>query len=188
MANSVYKRAFSGSEELTKVLQGIPADVRAAILEPACVKAARPIRDASARFAPRRTGALKASIAIKGISNKSKGTAAALIGPDRNYYKGGRRLRKNSDRRGADKPANYAHLVEFGHMSGTSSEKFGGFDKGKTIRKKTASAKSFVLPQPFMRPGFIAGAPQAEAILAREIAASIEKTRAKLVKTDRHAA
>jgi HK97 gp10 family phage protein len=193
MANSVHKFAFRGAEDLFKVLEGIPADVRSEILERACVKAAEPIRAATSRAAPKRSGALKASIAIKGISNKQKGTAAALIGPDRNYYRGGKRVKANGDRRGADRPANYAHLVEFGHLSGTSSEKFGGFEKGSALkpsktgaRTKQATARSFVLPRPFMRPGFTAGAPAAESIMAREIGASIERSRARRVKAGTH--
>jgi hypothetical protein len=37
-----------------------------------------------------------------------------------------------------------------------------------------------------MRPGFAAGAPKAEAIMAREIGKSIEKTRRRLVKAGVH--
>lgn len=191
MANSALNRPFSGSEELSKVLQGIAADVRAEVLQHACGKAAVPIKVASAGYAPKRSGALKASIAIKVISDKTRGTAAALIGPDRNYYRAGSRLKKDAGRHGADKPSNYAHLVEFGHLSGVSSERFGGFAKGTTVKansrkRKQVAAKSFVLPRPFMRPGFIAGAPAAELIMQREIGAGIEKARAKRVKAGTH--
>lgn len=187
MANTT-RVVFRGAEELHAILKEMPAAVRADVLEGALGKAALPIQKATAGFAPKRTGALKRSISVKVLSDKSKGSAAALIGPDRNYYSGGNRVAKGGDRRGADKPSNYAHLVEFGHYSGVSSAGFGGFSKGTSMRKKTATARSFIRPQPFMRPGFAAGAPQAEAILAREIGASIEKTRARMIKTGTHAA
>lgn len=197
MARSALDNAFTGSEDLSRVLQGLSAAVRADILEPACIKAASPIRGAMKRMAPKRTGALRASIIVKGISNKIKGTAAALIGPGRGYYKGGKRVGKRGDRRGADKPSNYAHLVEFGHYSGTSSEKFGGFEKGSALkpskkktsqRTKQATARSFVRPQPFIRPGFAAGAPAARALLVSEVNKSITKVRNKLIQQGRHAA
>lgn len=188
MANSVNRTSFTGTAALLNVLRALPAAVRADILKPACEKAARPIQRSIAGMAPKDTGALRRSIQVKGIADKTKGTAAALVGPDRSYYREGKRLGKGADRRGANKPANYAHLVEFGHASGASSERFGGFKKGTTVRKKTAEAKSFVLPRPFMRPGFAAGAPMAEAILAQEIGTSIEKYRAKLVAQGAHAA
>ena len=187
MANSVHRHAFTGTESLLQVLRGLPAAVRSEILEPACVKAAKPIQTAISALAPNDTGALKRSIRVKGVSDKTKGTAAALIGPDRSYYRNGRKVAKNADRRGANKPANYAHLVEFGHVSGANSIGFGGFAKGTSVRKKTAEAKSFVLPRPFMRPGFAAGAPFAEALLVQEIGGSIEKYRAKLVARGAHA-
>lgn len=187
MANSTTV-AFRGFDEIHALLREMPAAVRADIMEGALVKASRPIQRAMVSMAPRRTGALKKSIAIKGLSNKAKGEAAALIGPDRNYYASGRRVKKGEDRRGADKPSNYAHLVEFGHYSGVSSERFGGFSKGTSLRKKTATARSFIRPQPFMRPGFSAGLPQAEAILEREVTASIERVRARMIKAGTHAA
>lgn len=180
--------AFRGFDEISALLKELPAAMRADVLEGALVKASRPIQRAMSAKAPRRTGALKRSIAVKGISSKAKGTAAALIGPDRNYYQGGKRLKKGADRRGADKPANYAHLVEFGHYSGTSSEGFGAFAKGTSLRKGTATPRSFIRPKPFMRPGFAAGLPQSEAILEREVVASIERVRSRMINKGTHAA
>lgn len=164
------KATLTGDETLHKVLAGLAADVRSELLEKACGDAALPIKEAMVRFAPKRTGALKASIAVKTISNKFAGTAAALIGPSRDYFAGGKRLGRGADRRGANKPANYAHLVEFGHYSGAATGVSASTEKGKRRRgKRNFTERSFVLPQPFIRPGFAAGRPAAEAILAAEL-------------------
>ena len=170
---------FSGLEDLSAVLRGISADMRASILEPALVKAAEPIRAAMAGFAPIRSGALARSIAIKGISNKSTGTAAALIGPDRNYYRAGVKLKKGDSYRGADRPANYAHLIEFGHVNVQPK-------KGTTRRKGNTTEVGFTPARPFLRPGLVAGAAAANEILVLEIGKSIDSTRRRLVKRGEH--
>src|SRR5689334_20227931 len=117
MSNSATQRWDAQAANLSRLLQDIPNAMRAEILGPACGAAAQPIEEAARTFAPKRTGALAASIDIKVISSAEKGTAAALIGPDRNYYSGGKALGDGDDRREAEKPANYAHLVEFGHVA-----------------------------------------------------------------------
>lgn len=185
MATIIESRSFTGLAALSRVLQGLPAALRTEILAPAVRKAAEPIRRATRNFAPVATGSLKASIDVKVVSDPYKGTAAALIGPNREYYRNGKRLKKGDDRRGAAKPANYAHLVEFGHVVVAPI-------KGTSLRKKNAqpaaNGTSFVAPRPFLRPGFIAGAPEAERILIEEIGKSLDRKRTALIASGAHAA
>lgn len=161
-------------EHLAGALRGLSEAMRAKILESACGKAAMPIKRAAVGFAPQRTGALKASIAIKTISDKIGGRAAALVGPAREYFRGGKRLKKGADRRGADRPANYAHLVEYGHIKVRP-------ENGKTRRKKTATVVGMVAPRPFMRPAIVSAASQVAAILHNEISVACERERIRLV-------
>lgn len=187
MANKA-QVVLEGAETLHAVLNELPKSVRGEVLAEALKKAVVPIRRHTIAKAPKRTGALKKSITAKVISYPKDGRAVALIGPDRNYYMGGKRVKKGGDKRGADKPSNYAHLVEFGHYSGTSSAGFGGFAKGTTLRKKTAQARSFILPKPFLRPGLMAGESAANTILAAEVESAMARVRSKMIKAGTHAA
>lgn len=162
------RRFDAQANELSRALNLIPAAMRADILAPAVGAAAEPIKSAMRRLAPKDTGALEASIDKKVISDAHKGTAAALVGPDRNYYRGGKALGKGDDRRGAARPANYAHLVEFGHVAVAPIKK-------TSRRKKTALEVGFVPPRPFIRPGFAAGEAEAQRILVREINVGIAR-------------
>lgn len=188
--NSATSITFEGADQLTAALQGMPAAIRSGILARSVKKAAQPIAEAMRRMAPRRTGSLRASIAVKVVEDSKKGTAMAIIGPDRNYYSGTKKLSKYASKQGANKPANYAHLVEFGHHTAARSGVFGGMAKGSSRKrgKNTSHDSAFVLPQPFIRPGFFAGAPAAEAIMVAEIGAAVTATRKKMISTGAHAA
>lgn len=187
MANKA-QVVLEGAETLHAVLNELPKAVRGEVLAEALKKAVVPIRRHTIAKAPKDTGALKKSITAKVIAYPKDGRAVALIGPDRNYYMGNKRVRKGGDRRGANKPSKYAHLVEFGHYSGVSSLGFGGFAKGTTLRKKTAQARSFILPRPFLRPGLMAGASAANTILSAEIENAMAKVRARMIKSGTRAA
>ena len=94
-------------------------------------------------------------------------TAAAIIGPNKQYYvagvvvRGAKRARAVAAK-AANRPVNYAHLVEFGHVAVKPK-------KGTSRKKKNATVTGNVAPKPFMRPGLIQATPMAEAILGREV-------------------
>ena len=113
---------FTGLDDLKAVLLGLPKEVQDHILHDAMGPACVPIEEAARSFAPKLTGALASSIAHKVISGKGRAYAMALIGPARDYFLAGVRLPKRMLDKRANKsllsrPANYAHLVEFGHKT-----------------------------------------------------------------------
>lgn len=169
MANNSAYVKFSGFEAMDATLQALPSTFRAAVLEQACGKAAVPIRRAMKALAPKDTGALRASIVIKTLSDPWKGTAAALIGPSRDFFRGSKRVSRKGDKRGANRPSKYAHLIEYGHAVVAPK-------KGTQIRKKTAKVIGFVAPRPFIRPAYFAGAAAAETIMMAEIDALLGRT------------
>ncbi len=178
MANSMrIGFALSNFKEMRDMLAGLPASVESRVMGDAVGIAAKPIVQAAKAKAPVRSGALRRSIVAAIKRYPKAGKIMALIGPDKGYYGNGKRLKGNADRRGSNRPANYAHLVEFGHYSAAASGAKIADAKGKTIRpnkkRKTAplAAASFVLPQPFLRPAVLTAGPQAE----RDLAAGVEK-------------
>lgn len=187
---TVYHKHVEGLGELSAALQGIPRDLRTQVLAVAVKKAAAPVVRAAKQFAQRsrRTGALQKSITSTVRKYKNDGVAVAVIGPDKAYYGDGKRLKKGADRTGADKPANYAHLVEFGHLSRAGTGTNVATAKGTSRRKGTFEAQSFILPQPFMRPALASTAGVVRGELIKGISTGIERTRARLVKKGLHAA
>lgn len=124
---------LSGLEELHMVLSGVSKEVRLVVLSAAVTEAAKPLVAAAKRYAPRRTGALQKSIKAKTLRNKTNGFAVALVGPSTEYFHGAEAVKKGGSRKGADRPCNYAHLVEFGHNS----------------------PNGFISAKPFMRPAVV---------------------------------
>lgn len=142
--------------ENAALLRELPASVESRVMGDAVGQALKPMQaDARAR-APKDTGALKRSIAVKVKRYPNAGIVVGLVGPSKDYFKNGRRLKVGQNRRGADKPANYAHLIEYGHFRVAGRGATGKSLKGKTIRKSTANAKGWVPARPFMRPAAVA--------------------------------
>lgn len=163
--------ALSNFKEMRDMLAGLPASVESRVMGDAVGIAARPIVSAAKAKAPVRSGALRRSIVAVVKRYPKAGKIMALIGPDKSYYGNGRRLKAGADRRGSNRPANYAHLVEFGHHSAAGSGAKLAATKGKSIRKGTLAAASFVRAQPFLRPAVLTAGPQAE----RDLAGGVEK-------------
>lgn len=168
------------ADDLRAALRGISNEAAAAVLEPAVRAACQPILIAARRFAKRSeaTGALRESLVIKTVAYKNNGRAVGMVGPDRAYYLGGKKVGKlgallgRKDRR---RPANYAHLVEYGHLvakggslrakhvltlEGTGRYSAKGKElkrwrRGRIVQAATGKAIGFVPPKPFLRPAVI---------------------------------
>jgi hypothetical protein len=204
MANSAYKH-ITGMDTVTGILQVLPREVRNDIMKTSLAAAARPIVRAAKRYArsSRQTGALMQSIDQKVINYRNTNTAVAIVGPRRDYYRAGKILGRKDNRAGASRPANYAHLVEFGHRARNSEQN----TKLKTVIKTGAAerrraaeageltsaggvrrALTWVPAKPFIRPAAMTAAPQAAAAFVKGMEKGIERTRAKLIKRGTHAA
>ncbi len=135
--------ALSNFKELQAMLTNLPAKTEQNVIGVALEAAAKPIVAAAKRIAPKETGALRKSIthALRKYPKKTM----VIIGPDRNYYEGGKKVKPGQWRKGQDRPANYAHLVEFGHVKVARK-------KGTSRRKGTAQEIGFVAARPFLRP------------------------------------
>jgi HK97 gp10 family phage protein len=170
-SNSAYLRqTLTGIEGISEVLNALPSDLRKQIMSTAMGEAAKPIVRAAKTFAPRKTGALRTSINHVVRKYRDGESVVAIIGPDKDYYGSGKRLKKTADRRGADRPSKYAHLVEFGHAV------------------KGGVGAKLVQPKPFMRPAVMSAASSTGETLAEGVRKGIERTRARLVKKGLHVA
>lgn len=165
---------LSGMDNIERWITGLDLGLQSKLLMGAMQRAAKPMIASAKSMAPKRTGALRRSIDAKVVEYKKDGVIVGIIGPKNMRVveeegKGGRkRLRKAvaGDKQSKIKnPAKYAHLVEFGHRSvhgGGALPNYGekvkgvwnSVNKGKSIRKGTIKATSFVAPRPFMRPAF----------------------------------
>jgi HK97 gp10 family phage protein len=190
MADSpFFKVSLAGLDGIRATLRQLPEETQNKVLAYAVRRAAAPMVKVAKSLAPVDTGALRASIGVLVRKGKRGGDPYAIIGPERGrYFRKGKRLKKGADRRGADEPANYAHLVEFGHMSAAASGTSVASAKGSSTRankrnKKTQfSARSFVLPRPFMRPAVLRTQNEVAAALADGIAAGIDQAIDRIVK------
>lgn len=135
-----------GLEEMRATLKKLPEETQKRVLSLAVRRAAMPLVDAIKTRVPKRTGALRESIGAIVKTNKRTGDTYAIVGPRRGYYRGGAMIGKGEDGRGADVPANYAHMVEFGHQ----------IVAPKSEGKKSATGGGFVAAKPFMRPALVA--------------------------------
>jgi HK97 gp10 family phage protein len=169
MARTAYTRApIEGLAELRETLKGLSDDLQTVIITNAVRGAAKPVERYAKMLAPRRTGALEASIGTVVRKSKKGASAYALVGPLRGYYRGGKRVTRGASNAGAGSPAHYAHLVEYGHATAKGA-------KGTSLRKKTATVSGFVPPKPFMRPAAIMAAAATGAAMADGIRTGIEK-------------
>jgi len=174
MANSVTFK-FAGLAGIRDVLKKLPEETQKKVLRPAIAKSAKPLLAAAKAKAPVRSGALRASLTSLVRKGKRDGLYYAAVGPSSDYFMAGKRVRGDASRVGADKPANYAHLVEFGHMSAAAtgvnvaSAAGSARVRGGRSKKTVFSARSFILPKPFMRPAFMNSKDQVEQVMAQEI-------------------
>lgn len=142
----------------------------------ALMKAARHVTAAAKRNAPRETGALRKSIRQKALTNPKKKLVTVLVGPSRGV------TATASDGK-LRRPANYAHLVEYGTASrgvwGGRRKKglFGiGAVKGKTVTPGNP-------PKPFLRPAWESNKGAVLATYKAEIGNSIRRRAKQLART-----
>lgn len=202
MARSVYYKHVVGADALSFALRTISDEMRSTVLESALRATCQPVLVAAKRFAKRseRTGALRESLTIKTVAYPAAGKAIGLVGPDRGYYSGRLKItRLNASLRNAEKPASYAHLVEFGHhvVTGGSLRRqynhvlveTGGVTKtGKaimrwkrgTVRSQGKGAiKSWVPAKPFIRPALLTTTAQQSAAFTKAIEDGLNRSIAK---------
>lgn len=170
---------IEGVAGLRSILDQLPKEIRLTVLAAAVAAAAVPVEAAAKNFASKRSGALRKSIRTVVRNSPSKSSAVAVVGPSRDYFRGGRRLKNGANRNGAERPANYAHLVEFGHAVRKPK-------KGRTIRKGNAAMPAdgkltWVPPRPFMRPAIAATKNLTSRALLDGAQRGIEKARDRLV-------
>lgn len=175
--NSAYSKfKIEGLDEIRSVIKTLPTELQQKVMAVAVKRAAAPLVNAAKLFAGRseRTGALRKSIGAL-VKKGRDGSAYAVIGAIRGQYRNGKKLGKGESRKGADDPANYAHLVEFGHVAVSPKQ-------GKSLRKRTARPVGFVSAKPFLRPALMSSGDAVATEMANGIADGIERIRRRIVK------
>lgn len=178
---------LSNFDEVTKGLRALPAKIEANVIGHALQDAARPIFSRAKSLAAHRTGALRKS--ITSVLRSYPGKKMVIIGPDKDYYEGGKKTKG-----GTDRPANYAHLIEFGHKTRVDSS--GGFRKHTSAEIKSANESGvslpsagrrkieYVSPQPFLRPAVQQGTSEAAARFGKSVELGLDKELKKLQLTN----
>jgi hypothetical protein len=202
----------TGLDTVSEILRAIPADLRTQVTAEAVTAAAKPVEIAAKRYAKRseRTGALREAIGTVVRRYPDKGTAVAIVGVRRGYYKGRRRIDLRTEKKGnAESPSHYAHLVEFGHhmvtggstrgqyqlalvgtgrFSAKSGKEIKRWKRGALIAPGTGAVKRWVAAKPFLRPAWLTTKEAVTRELMRGLERGIKRTRRRLVKAGQHAA
>ncbi len=147
------RSTVTGGKAVVKALRHVVPGL-AVPLNEASRKALAPMLSTARANAPRRTGALAKSLAIK-RAKSAKARPVHLVGPRKDYVGPS-----------GEKPVRYAHLAEFG-----SVPRF----NGKRMDRGTP-------PQPFLTPAFEATKNLVLEIFGREIGPAIERRIKKLAK------
>lgn len=184
-------------KELQAMLANLPAKTEQAVIGVALERAAAPIKREARRLAPKLTGALKASITH--VLKKYPKKTMVIIGPDKDYYEKGKRVKKGGNRLNKDRPANYAHLIEFGHLTRNAAANAKAKRMVRHTAKEIAAANAagralptagrrtveFVAPRPFMRPAVMgqeaAAAQEFEQGVAKGLEREIKKINRKII-------
>lgn len=167
---------LSNFGEFAALLHNLPESVESRVMADAVQQATKPLVASIKSKVKVRTGALRNSIAAVVRRYPNNGKIVGIVGPDKAArFLGGRKVIRGGSLLKTDKPSKYAHLVEFGHYSAAEKGKKLSTTKGKTIRKGTLVARTWVPAQPFMRPGIAQGEPLAEAALSAGVAKGMER-------------
>lgn len=202
----------TGIETVSEILRAIPEELRSKITAQAVASAAKPVVVAAKRYAKRseRTGALREAIGARVRRYPDKGTAVAIVGVRRGYYKGSRRIDLRKEKKGkAESPSHYAHLVEFGHhmvtggsargkysvklvgtgrFSATSGKEIKRWKRGALIAPGTGAVKSWVPAKPFLRPAWMTTKEAVKRELVRAIERGVNRELRRMAQSKRNAA
>lgn len=143
---------ITGESDMADALRSLPARISKEAAFDALVIAVQPLIAAARANAPVDSGSLQQSIGLRLVRYKKGMQLFAVVGPRRGFGKGGR------------EPANYAHLVEFGHR----------INRGKKTLRKGGVSSGEVAPKPFLRPAWDANKQEVLDTLSREFAERLE--------------
>ena len=149
---------ITGETELAEALQGLPSRIKKDVAFAAMVKAVQPTVAAAQALAPVDSGDLRRSIGFAVRSYKRGATTYGIIGPRRGFGRDGR------------EPANYAHLVEYGHATVVGAQAKDE-DGAASLSKDLVG---FVEARPFLRPAWDATRAQVMRLLQKELGEGVE--------------
>lgn len=155
---------FSILRRIAKECEGMSLRHENKALQAGLSEAIAPIREQAKVNVPKDSWALYRSLSSRVRSYRNGDYLLGMIGPLRHYEEQGRFLKRRKgqsereytrENKGMVRPANYAHLVEFGHYSAAATG-LGAVAGTKNTRRRRGNfpVRSFVRPQPFLRSAF----------------------------------
>lgn len=161
--------SIEGLKELDAALAELGKATARNVMMRALTKSAEPVRDAAISYAPRDTGNLAESIQISAKSTARAGKKAFADAMKKGGSIGDAQAAARAANKGAKGKDTFAQVF----VGPTAGGRHGYFNEFGT--EKMAA-------QPFMRPAFHVGAPKALESLKDDLAAEIEKARARAAK------
>lgn len=141
---------ITGTSEIAKALQGLPSSVGRDVAMDAMTQAVEPLVAAARALVPvGETGGLKASLGFAVRQYKNGRVTFGVIGARRGFG-----VDNPGSKSGRTEPANYAHLVEYGHAI-------------------DGDAVGWVDAKPFLRPAWGATKGRVALILGEELKSGI---------------
>lgn len=153
---------------MAQALQGLSSKIKKDIAFAAMVKAVQPTVAAARELTPVDTGGLRQSIGFAVRQYKRGSLTYGIIGPRFGFGIGGR------------EPANYAHLIEYGHLLVTGGTVNRKDQFAAPTAKNTGTAIAMVEPKPFLRPAWEATKASVLNILGVEMGAGVEAAAAEV--------
>jgi hypothetical protein len=160
---------MSGVTDLVALMEGVDPWAQRRVMIETMQFALVPMLQTARALAPVRTGALRKALGIKVKAYPGSGRLVGMVGARKSYYiavppkerkrgltRTARKVKKGES--GKIRPANYLHLVELGHYSAAAPGHAVHVGTKGTIRKTLNNfpTRSFIRPQPFLRPAYMA--------------------------------
>lgn len=158
-----------GYAELEKRLATLGPKIARRVLRKAVDKAATPIVQSAKQRVPAQTGLLRIAIGKKTKMYTRSRTAVAIIGARTKFRS------KLAGRWPKRKPANYAHLVEFGTRPHKMSVKRFRVAGGAWVLDDQEWTHPGTAARPFLRPAFASNRYKALGLIGREVWLGIER-------------